>query len=550
MSLLGLCLLSGLDSPPARADFTFGEPVNLKTLIPFIDPVHECIDCFSSDGLEMYITSNRPGGSGDWDLWVLRRSSTDADWGPPENLGPNVNTSADDSVACISPDGLTLYWDSKRPGGFGYYDIYLSTRETKDDPWGPAVNLGPTINSSATDASAWVSPDNLELYFASYRTGGYGSADIYVAKRARATDLWGDAKNLGPTVNSPYTEQYVSLSTDGLLMFFCEPLGEPLRPGGYGGPDMWMARRANLSAPWQTPVNLGPVINAATNDFLPRMSPDGCTFHFMSGVSGDWSSYDNWAVPIIPVCDFNGDGQADGKDVLCLASHWGTDDPMCDIGPFAWGDGTVDLQDLIVLAEYLGKEVIDPALIAHWALDESEGSTANDSVSGEDAFVMGEPVWQPDGGMVGGALELDGIDDCVITSTGPNPAEGLFSIVAWIKCGTPGQVIISQPNGSDWLAVDDEGKLMTELNGSGKSAAPLLSQEIITDEQWHHIGLVWDGSRRMLGVDGVIVAEDTQEGAEIFGSGLYIGVGKDYTTGTYFSGLIDDVRIYNRVVSP
>ncbi|MBN2272418.1 MAG: protein kinase [Sedimentisphaerales bacterium] len=192
MSLIGLCLLLGLDTQPAQADFTFGELVNLKTLIPFIDPMHEAVDCFSSDGLEIYISSNRPGGYGDWDLWVLRRSSTDADWGPPENLGPNVNTSADDSVACISPDGLTLYWDSKRPGGLGYYDIYMSTRDTKDDPWGPAMNLGPMINSSSTDASAWVSPDNLELYFASYRSGGYGSADIYVAKRARATDPWGD----------------------------------------------------------------------------------------------------------------------------------------------------------------------------------------------------------------------------------------------------------------------------------------------------------------------------------------------------------------------
>ena len=61
---------------------------------------------------------------------------------------------------------------------------------------------------------------------------------------------------------------------------------------------------------------------------------------------------------------------------------------------------------------------------------------------------------------------------------------------------------------------------------------------------------MWDGSKRMLGVDGVIVAEDIQDGAGIFGSGLYIGVGKDYTADTYFSGLIDDVRIYNRVVSP
>ena len=54
----------------------------------------------------------------------------------------------------------------------------------------------------------------------------------------------------------------------------------------------------------------------------------------------------------------------------------------------------------------------------------------------------------------------------------------------------------------------------------------------------------------MLCVDGVAVAEDTQDGLGYFGSGLYIGAGKNYAPGTFFSGLIDDVRIYNRVVSP
>jgi uncharacterized membrane-anchored protein len=87
--------------------------------------------------------------------------------------------------------------------------------------------------------------------------------------------------------------------------------------------------------------------------------------------------------------------------------------------------------------------------------------------------------------------------------------------------------------------------MMTELNGLA-----LLSQALITDEQWHRIGLVWDGSRRMLSVDGIKVAKDSQDGQGVFGSGLYIGVGKNYAAGTFFSGLIDDVRIYNRVVSP
>jgi hypothetical protein len=142
------------------------------------------------------------------------------------------------------------------------------------------------------------------------------------------------------------------------------------------------------------------------------------------------------------------------------------------------------------------------------------------------------------------------VDDCVITSFGPNAADGPFSIFAWVKGGAPGQVVISEPAVFNWLMVDAEGKLMTELEGSGRTAGPLSSQAAIADGEWHRIGLVSDGSNRTLNVDDVVVAEDIQSGLKAFGGGLYIGVGQDYAAGTFFSGLIDDIRIYNRPVSP
>lgn len=78
-----------------------------------------------------------------------------------------------------------------------------------------------------------------------------------------------------------------------------------------------------------------------------------------------------------------------------------------------------------------------------WRQDVPCSLTTQDSVSGRNDFVSGAPVWLPDDGMVGGALQFDGIDDCVITSTSiPNPADGVFSVSAWIKGGSPGQAII------------------------------------------------------------------------------------------------------------
>ena len=257
-----------------------------------------------------------------------------------------------------------------------------------------------------------------------------------------------------------------------------------------------------------------------------------------------------WQVPIEPVVDLNADEIVDAADMCIIIDHWGTDYSLCDIGPMPFGDGVVDVQDLIVLSEYLFENVNDLTLIAHWALDEIESMTALDSISGNNDFIMGAPLWQPAGGKVNGALEFDGIDDCVICGTSPNPAEGPFSIIAWIKGGSSGQVCISLPSAADLLAVDAEGKLMTDLNVSNQSATTLQSEVLVTDGQWHRIGLVWDGKRRKLFVDGITVVEDTQDSVGIAGSGLYIGVGKNFISGTYFSGLIDDVRIYNRVVSP
>jgi len=91
---------------------------------------------------------------------------------------------------------------------------------------------------------------------------------------------------------------------------------------------------------------------------------------------------------------------------------------------------------------------------------------------------------------------------------------------------------------------------MTELTNLGRSASFLQSQAVITDGNWRRIGFVWDGSNRTLYVDGVAVAEDTQSSLAGAYSGLYIGTGKAMTAGTYFWGMIDDVRICNRAVRP
>jgi len=249
--------------------------------------------------------------------------------------------------------------------------------------------------------------------------------------------------------------------------------------------------------------------------------------------------------------DFNRDGIVNINDLEILIEYWSQEEPLVDIAPLPDGDGTVDEQDLVLFMEFWQEEIPQLGLIAHWKLDETEGMVITDSAGDNNGYALGDPVWKPDGGQVGGALQLDGVDDYVITESAPNLEDEPFSVIAWIKGGAPGQAILSQMGVANWLCTDpSEGHLMTELAGPGRNSGPLWSQTVITDGNWHRIGFVWDGSHRTLYVDGVVVAEDTQTGLQSSSNGLYIGTGKAMAPGTYWSGLIDDVRIYNRAVSP
>jgi len=541
-ALLAAIVLVAIPSSVANADFTLGEPANLGPTVNGSGA--EGYPSISADGLSLYFWSDRPGGYSGGDIWVTTRASVSDPWGAPVNLGATVNSPVGQTTPNISPDGLSLYFASSRDRGGAAADLYVTTRATLSDAWGPAVNLGPTVNSSAGgQGGPSISADGLSLYFASDRPGGYGMVDLWVTTRATLSDPWGPPANLGRTVNSNAFEAHPSISADGLALFF---------EGGSGYPDdIWVTRRAAVSDPWGPPVHLGPGVNlSAADDATPNISADGRTLYFCSNRPGGYGGYDMWQVPIIPVVDFNGDGKVDGEEVLAMAQHWGSDQSLYDIGPTPLGDGIVDVNDLTVLAGYIGQDVNDPTLIAHWALDEAAGMTAADGIAGNNATVMGA-AWQPAGGKIGGALAFDGKDDFAMSAKPVlDPAKGAFSALAWIKGGAAGQTILSQANGANWLMADAAtGALATELSKT-RTGSKLSSQAVITDGNWHRIAFTWDGMNRRLYVDSVLVAQDAQDNLAASSGSLFIGTNKAMAPGTFWSGLIDDVRVYNRAVQP
>jgi len=324
----------------------------------------------AAHGLALYMTSFRPGGYGERDLWVAQRPTENDEWGTPVNLGPQVNSTGCDAGASISADNLALYFYSQdRPGGYGGYDLWVSTRETTEDDWGEAVNLGPTFNTAAQDLAPNISADNLSLYFTCDRPGGSGDRDIWVSMRETPQHDWGTPVNLGSTVNWSYWDTQPDISADGRTLFFSR-----LRDYSSNDCDIWVTRRATIHDDWGDPLRLPSPVNSLYNERCTSISADGSTLYFVSNRPHMYDGHHIWQVSVEPVVDLSGDGIVDSADMCIMVDHWLTDDPLCDIGPMPWGDGVVDVQDLIVLAEHLFEE-FPPVEVEEIHVDENDTSS-------------------------------------------------------------------------------------------------------------------------------------------------------------------------------
>jgi hypothetical protein len=226
-------------------------------------------------------------------------------------------------------------------------------------------------------------------------------------------------------------------------------------------------------------------------------------------------------------------------------------DDLFDVTPAPNGDGRVDMRDLAGMVQYWLKS---PHFVAYWKLDEVEGSLASNSIGNVPGLIHGGAQWQPAAGHKDGALALDGLDGFLETGFVLNPAEGPFTVLFWIKGGRPGQVLLSQALGQVWISIDSAtGGLRTDLTDGGRFAVPLISHTPITeDNQWHFIRLVWDGSHRRLYMDDIEVAVDTKSLGHLVSSlaGLYFGAGASLDTGSFWTGMLDDIRIYKRALLP
>ena len=293
---LTLLLLVSLFAYYAAAAPTFSDwsaPVNLGPIVN--SAFTDAGPAVSKDGLSLYFNSNRPGGFGANDIWVSQRANVEAPWGPPINLGRVVNTSDVENVPALSRDGHWLFLNSNRSGGFGQNDVWASYRgHTKDDfGWQPPVNIGPGVNTLFADQGAnyWENDEagTPLLFFNSDRPGGPGLNDIYVSQLL-PDGSFGPA-SLVPELNSPAEDQRPSVRFDGLEVFFFSD-----RPGSLGNVDLWTATRQAVFDLWSTPENLGPVVNSTAADQQPYIAADRRTLYFASNRSGGFGLQDLYII--------------------------------------------------------------------------------------------------------------------------------------------------------------------------------------------------------------------------------------------------------------
>jgi hypothetical protein len=273
-----------LSSQAPGPDFSdWSEPENLGPAINSAS--QDAGGAVSKDGLSLYFHSNRPGGLGQPDLYVSQRGNLNEPWGPPINLGPAVNSTANDAGAALSRDEHWLFFHSTRDGGFGSLDVYVSYRQhTHDDlGWEPAVNVGGGINTAAVETGvSYFENDDTgapQLLFGSNRVGGLGMFDLYVSEML-PNGTFGPASRI-LELSSPSSEPGVSIRFNGLEVFFFSG-----RPTSFGGMDLWTATRESVLEPWSAPTNLGPVVNSGATDSQPSIAPDRETLYFASDRPG------------------------------------------------------------------------------------------------------------------------------------------------------------------------------------------------------------------------------------------------------------------------
>jgi len=238
--------------------FSNGEPVENAVALPppLNSPSNEGGHTMSQDGrLIIFTACNRADGKGSCDLYSSMLTSSG--WSTPVNLGTPINSPSWESQPSLSFDGRTLYFTSKRPGGSGGTDIWMS-RLQPSGTWGVPVPLDMGVNTPGDEKFPFMHPDDHTLYFTSTGHPGMGKSDLFVARRG-AKGYFEKAINLGYPINTIGEESGLFVSRDGQFALISSQ-----RPGGYGRGDLYRLELPHPSRPLLASFVAGSVVDSTS----------------------------------------------------------------------------------------------------------------------------------------------------------------------------------------------------------------------------------------------------------------------------------------------
>jgi len=242
-------------------------------------PYDEYVPVVNGESTEMYFTSRRPGNTGGkkdefgYDFEdVFVSYSNGNKWSEAKRLPAPLNSETHDAVVAIAPDGMTmlLYRPSKRfEGG----DLYITVWESEN--WSEPEKWLEELNSTYQETSACFSSDGNTLFFSSTRPGGQGGKDIYRIKKL-PNGIWSEPLNLGATINTPYDEDAPFMDIDGKTLYFASQGHQTM--GGY---DIFQTEMLD-DEEWGQPENLGYPVNGFKDDIYLTTNSGGFKAYFSS----------------------------------------------------------------------------------------------------------------------------------------------------------------------------------------------------------------------------------------------------------------------------
>lgn len=258
-------------------NYTF-KPINLGKEINSSHP--EYLPILSIDGSELIFTRRLTGTNEDF--YVSKKDSSG--WGMAKPAGGNINTPQSEAAQTLSADGeWMIYAASGREDSYGNYDLYMAQKTNEE--WEDVYHFGLGINTDQWEAQPSLSPDRKDLYFASRRPGGFGGIDIYVS-HLKPNGYYSQPENMGPGINTSGDDQCPFIHADNQTLYFTSN-GWP----GYGDDDLFVVRK-QPNGEWGKPENLGYPINTIEKEGTMCIAADGKTAYYAADRNDSYGGLD------------------------------------------------------------------------------------------------------------------------------------------------------------------------------------------------------------------------------------------------------------------